>query len=165
MSHSPKPEPVPPPSPAPQQRLLVVEDLEDTRTSLQQLLQLTLKLEVDVAEDGVVALDMLQQRPYSVVLADLRMPRLDGLTMIEKINEKKIPVTVIVTTGHGGVPEAVKAMRLGAYDFLLKPPDPQHLQLLIQRALRERSLLDEIAALRTQMLGRYAFQNVISKSP
>jgi DNA-binding NtrC family response regulator len=164
MSHSPKSEPVPPPH-APQQRLLVVEDLEDTRTSLQQLLQLTLKLEVDVAEDGVVALEMLQQRPYSVVLADLRMPRLDGLTMIERINEKKIPVTVIVTTGHGGVPEAVKAMRMGAYDFLLKPADPQHLPLLVERALRERALLDEIATLRTQMLGKYAFGNVISKSP
>src|SRR5262245_37214951 len=167
MTRSPKVEPIPPPSPSPaaQQRLLVVEDLEDTRTSLQQLLRLALKLEVDVAEDGVVALEMLQQRPYSVVLADLRMPRLDGMGMIEKINEKKLPVTVIVTTGHGAVPDAVKAMRLGAYDFLLKPGDPQHLCLLVERALRERALLDEIAMLRTQMLGRYAFQNVISKSP
>src|SRR5262245_32948970 len=167
MTRSPKVEPIPPPSPSPaaQQRLLVVEDLEDTRTSLQQLLQLSLKLEVDVAEDGAVALEMLQQRPYSVVLADLRMPRLDGMALIEKINEKKLPVTVIVTTGHGGVPDAVKAMRLGAYDFLLKPADPQHLCLLVERALRERALLDEIAALRAQKLGNHAFQDVISKSP
>ena len=88
-------------------------------------------------------LEMLQQRPYSVVLADLRMPRLDGMSMIEKINEKRLPVTVIVTTGDGGVPEAVKAMRLGAYDFLLKPPDPQHLCLLVQRALPALRLFQE----------------------
>jgi DNA-binding NtrC family response regulator len=170
MSQSPtraeSPAPSPPQQPPPPRpRLLVVEDLEDTRTSLQTMLQLQLGLEVDVAEDGAVALEMLQQRPYSVVLADLRMPRLDGMAMIEKINEKRLPVTVIVTTGDGGVPEAVKAMRLGAYDFLLKPPDPQHLCLLVQRALRERSMLDEIASLRAQIHGKYAFQNVISKSP
>jgi DNA-binding NtrC family response regulator len=165
MVQSPKTEPPVEPAPEAQQRLLVVEDLEDTRTSLQELLKMSLNLEVDVAEDGAVALEMLQQRPYSVVLADLQMPRLDGMSMIEKINEKKLPVTVIVTTGHGGVPDAVKAMRLGAYDFLLKPADPQHLCLLVQRALRERALLDEIAALRAQTYGRYNFQNVISKSP
>jgi DNA-binding NtrC family response regulator len=147
------------------QRLLVVEDLEDARTSMQQLLHLALSLEVDTAEDGLQALEMLQHRPYSVVIADLRMPHLDGMGLIEKINELRLPVTVIVTTGHGSVPEAVKAMRLGAYDFLTKPADPQHLCLLVQRALRERALLDEIATLKQQVHGRFAFQNVISKSP
>jgi DNA-binding NtrC family response regulator len=153
------------PAPTSRQRLLVVEDIEDTRNTLRQLLQLSLKLEVDVAEDGAVALEMMQQRPYSVVLADLRMPRLDGMAMIEKINELRLPVTVIVTTGHGGVPEAVEAMRKGAYDFLLKPADPQHLCLLVQRALQQRSLLDEVVLLRQKQHEQHAFQNVISKSP
>ena len=106
-------EPTPAPaSPGPPQRLLVAEDLEDARTSLQQLLHLSLSLDVDVAEDGAKALQMLEQRSYSILITDLRMPKLNGLKLMEAINERKLPVTVIVTTGHGGVEEAVQAMRI-----------------------------------------------------
>jgi DNA-binding NtrC family response regulator len=146
------------------QRLLVAEDLEDARTTLQQLLHLQLELEVDVAEDGAKALHMLEQRPYSILLTDLRMPKLGGLKLMEAINDRKLPVTVIVTTGHGGVEVAVQAMRMGAYDFLTKPADPQHLVLMVQRALRERALQDEVVALRQELNERYSFQNVLSKS-
>jgi DNA-binding NtrC family response regulator len=154
--------PVPPST----QRILVAEDLSDARTTLQQLLHLALGLPVDAAEDGAKALHMLQDRPYSVLVTDLKMPKLGGLKLMEAILEKKLNVTVIVTTGNGGVEEAVQAMRMGAYDFLIKPADPQHLTLMIQRALRERALQDEVAALRQQLsTGRQAFQNVLSKSP
>lgn len=156
----------PPPTPAAvPQRLLVAEDLEDARTTLQQLLHLSLGLDVDVAEDGQKALQMLEKQPYSILVTDLRMPKLGGLKLMEQIIERRIPVTVIVTTGHGGVEEAVQAMRMGAYDFLTKPADPQHLVLMVQRALRERALQDEVAALRQQLDGRLSFQNVLSKSP
>ncbi|HJZ92938.1 MAG TPA: sigma-54 dependent transcriptional regulator [Gemmataceae bacterium] len=161
-THPPAAGPVNPDGPP--QRLLVAEDLEDARTTLQQLLHLSLGLEVDTAEDGARALQMLQERPYSILVTDLRMPKLSGLKLMESINEKKLPVTVIVTTGHGGVEEAVQAMRMGAYDFLTKPADPQHLVLMVQRALRERALQDEVAALRQQLQGRHSFQNVLSKS-
>ncbi|MBX9583303.1 MAG: sigma-54 dependent transcriptional regulator [Gemmataceae bacterium] len=151
--------------PAPPQRVLVVEDMEDTRESLQTLLQLQLKLEVDTAEDGAKALAMLADRPYSLVITDLKMPKVDGMKLIHEIQARRLPSTVIVTTGHGSVPEAVEAMRHGAYDFLLKPPDPQRLVLLARRALRERLLQDEVLALREQVHGRHAFLNVLSKSP
>jgi DNA-binding NtrC family response regulator len=153
------------PSVTPPQRILIVEDLEDARASLQELLQLSLKLEVDAAEDGSAALAMLRQKPYSLVITDLRMPRLGGMKLIESIQAEKIPVTVIVTTGHGSIKDAVDAMRMGAYDFLTKPPDPQHLCLLVQRALRERALQDEVIALRKQLGDRHTFQNVLSRSP
>ena len=147
------------------QRILVVEDLPDTRTSLQEVLQLSLKIEVDTAEDGDQGLKMLLERPYSLVITDLRMPKVSGMKMIEEIQSRRLPVTIIVTTGHGSIRDAVEAMRLGAYDFLIKPPDPQHLCLLVKRALRERSLLDEVNALRNQLHGKHSFQNVLSKSP
>jgi len=121
------------------QRVLVVEDLEDTRASLQELLQVSLGLEVDTAEDGANGLALLRQKPYSLVITDLRMPKVGGMKLIEAIQAESIPVTVIVTTGHGSIKEAVEAMRMGAYDFLTKPSDPQHLCLLVQRALRERA--------------------------
>src|SRR4051794_22260233 len=158
---APDPAPANPDSP---QRLLVAEDLEDARTTLQQLLHLSLGLEVDVAVDGNQALQMLEQRPYSILVTDLRMPKLGGLKLMEQIVDKRIPVTVIVTTGHGGVDDAVQAMRMGAYDFLTKPADPQHLVLMVQRALGERQLRDEVAALRQQVNGRTSFQNVLSKN-
>ena len=147
------------------QRVLVVEDHEDARSSLQELLQLSLKLEVDTAEDGAKALEMLRHRAYSLVITDLRMPKVSGMKLIEAIQAEKIPVTVIVTTGHGSIKDAVDAMRLGAFDFLTKPPDPQHLCLLVKRALQTRSLQDEVAALRAELQGRHSFQNVLSKSP
>lgn len=146
------------------QRILVVEDMQDARDSLREMLQLGLGLEVDAAEDGVRGLEMLSQRPYSVVVTDLKMPKLGGMKMIEEIQSRKIPVTIIVTTGHGSIKDAVEAIRLGAYDFLTKPADPRHLTLLIQRALRERALQDEVVALRAQLQGRHSFQNVISRS-
>jgi two-component system, NtrC family, response regulator AtoC len=152
-------------TPALSQRLLVAEDLEDARTTLQQLLHMSLGIDVDVAEDGQKALQMLEERPYSILVTDLRMPKLSGMKLMETITERKMPVTVIVTTGHGGVEEAVHAMRMGAYDFLTKPADPQHLVLMVQRALRERALQDEVAALRQELRERHSFQNVLSKSP
>jgi DNA-binding NtrC family response regulator len=164
MVNEPSPAPFVP-SEGPLQRVLVVEDLEDTRSSLQELLQMSLKIEVDTAEDGSAALALLRQKPYSLVITDLRMPKLGGMKLIEAIQAEKIPVTVIVTTGHGSVKDAVEAIRMGAYDFLTKPPDPQHLCLLVQRALRERALQDEVAALRRELGDRHAFQNVLSRSP
>jgi DNA-binding NtrC family response regulator len=154
-----------PPTVEPSRRILVVEDNEDTRQSFQQLLELALGVEVDLARDGNQALALLLKQPYSIMITDLRMPKLDGMKLIEEIQTRRLPVTVIVTTGHGSIDEAVQAMRMGAYDFLTKPPDPQHLCLLVERALRERTLQDELAALRAQIGERHAFWNILSKCP
>jgi len=146
------------------QRVLIAEDLPDTRQSLQQLLHLALKIPVDVAADGAIALEMLRRKPYSVLVTDLRMPHLSGMQLIQAIQAEHLPVTTLVTTGHGGVPEAVQAMQMGAYDFLTKPAEPQHLVMLVKRALEERALRDEVIALRHQLQTSRSFQNVLSKS-
>ena len=146
-------------------RILLVEDEEDTRQSFQQLLGMALGVDVDLAVDGAQALAMLLKQPYSIVITDLRMPKLDGMKLIEEIQNRRLPVTVIVTTGHGSINDAVQAMRLGAYDFLTKPADPQHLCLLVERALRERTLQDELTALRSQIGERHRFWNILSKCP
>jgi two-component system response regulator AtoC len=153
-----------PPAHRVSQRVLVVEDNADTRTSLQELLQLALQIEVDVAGDGSQALQALSAKPYSVVITDLKMPRFSGMQLLEEVQKQRLPITIIVTTGHGGVSEAVQAMRMGAYDFLTKPPDPEHLCLIVQRALRERTLQDEVNALREQLDKSHSFRNVLSKN-
>jgi DNA-binding NtrC family response regulator len=157
-------DPAIPTAPDDTRRLLVAEDLADARESLQQLLHLSVGLPVDVAVDGKEALELLRSRPYSVLVTDLQMPKVNGMKVIEAIKAEGLGVTTIVTTGHGGVTEAVQAMRDGAYDFLVKPADPQHLCLLVKRALDERALRDEVAALRAELGDRRAFRNVLSKS-
>jgi DNA-binding NtrC family response regulator len=118
-------------------RILIVEDLEDSRESLRELLALALSAEVDVAEDGVQAMEMLVAREYGLVITDLRMPRANGMWLLREARDRKLHCPMIVVTGHGSIKEAVEAMRLGAYDFLTKPLDPHHLVLLAERVFRE----------------------------
>src|SRR5260370_16299765 len=177
MTHSPRHEPdddksatVPPAAvskdgePVPR-RILIVEDNETARRQLQQLLQSDLPLQVDVTGDGNKALQELAEHNYSIVITDLRMPRLDGMELIPQVQHRRLPVTIIVTTGHGSIDEAVQAIRLGAYDFLTKPIDVDNLRLVLRRAFRERTLQDEVAYLREQLKSRYSFYNILSKNP
>ncbi|AWM40824.1 Transcriptional regulatory protein QseF [Gemmata obscuriglobus] len=122
-------------------RVLVVEDLPDSRTSLQDLLQVALGVEVDTAPDGVRGLELLAEREYALVITDLRMPKASGMRVLREVQDRGLGCQVVVVTGHGSVREAVEAMRLGAYDFLQKPVDPEKLILLVDRVLRERAPL------------------------
>jgi DNA-binding NtrC family response regulator len=146
-------------------RLLIVDDNELTCKQLKEILKSNPALQVDTLSDAARAIEELTQVNHSIVITDLRMPKLDGMELLRQIGKKRLPVTVIVTTGHGSIDEAVEAIRLGAYDFLTKPVDPEHLRLVIDRALRERALQDEVSALREQLETQYAFQNIISKNP
>ncbi len=160
-----KPEPTSYVSGIMQRRILIADDNELTRQQLQKLLEADKKLKVDTVGDGAQALEALTGQNYSLLVTDLKMPRLDGIQLIEEVQRRRLAVTVIVTTGHGSIDEAVHAMRLGAYDFITKPVDFHHLLLVVQRALRERSLQDEVVYLREQLQSRYSFQNIISKNP
>jgi DNA-binding NtrC family response regulator len=153
------------PSTPPRRRVLIAEDSEGTRQQLKKLLEASLPIQVDTVGDGSQALKTLTAQPYSILITDLNMPRVDGRQLLQEVQKRSLPVTVIVTTGFGSVEDAVQAMRLGAYDFLTKPLDVQHLSLVVERALRERSLQDEVEELRRQMNDRYAFHNILSKNP
>jgi DNA-binding NtrC family response regulator len=146
-------------------RILVVEDNQLARRQLQQLLQVDPGLSVEVAGDGEDALRRLSEQDYSIVITDLRMPGCDGLELIGQIQERRLPVTVIVTTAFGSIDDAVQAIRLGAYDFLTKPINLDNLRLVVQRALRERTLQDEVAYLRGRLQSQYSFFNILSKNP
>jgi two-component system, NtrC family, response regulator AtoC len=146
-------------------RVLIVEDNDLARKQMQTLLADDDRLEIEALANGKKALDRLTEQRFSIVLTDLRLPGADGMDLIQSIQDAHIPVTVIVMTAFGSVDEAVKAMRLGAYDFLTKPIDLDHLRLVIERALRERGLEDEVAQLRAQLEHNYSFQNVLSKCP
>ncbi len=146
------------------QRVLIVEDNRDTAEGLRHTLEGALGVTVDVAADGSKALQLLKEHPFSLVFTDLRMPRISGMDLLREIQSQQMPVTVVVTTGYGSINEAVDAMRFGAYDFLSKPVDPEHLTLLVQRALRERALQDELRALRSKLKDQQKFSEVVSKN-
>jgi DNA-binding NtrC family response regulator len=148
-----------------ERRILIAEDNEVNRQQFRQVLEADGKVKVDVTSDGMAALEALVANNYSILLTDLRMPHLNGMQLIEEVQKRRLPVTVIVMTNFGTIDEAVHAMRLGAYDFLTKPVDTQHLRLVVQRALRERLLQDEVLHLREQLQNRYSFHNILSKNP
>jgi DNA-binding NtrC family response regulator len=145
-------------------RILIADDSTTTSKQLQQLLEADSGVEVTIASDGREALAALIERPYSVIITDLKMPRVSGMELIEEVKKRRLPVSVIVTTGYGSIADAVQAMQLGATDFLTKPIDVDHLRLVVQRALRERALQDEVVSLREQLQQRHSFQNILSKN-
>ncbi len=170
MSNTPAPQPAAKPtSGAPgapsKRRVLVVEDNESNRRHLRELLESDPALCVDVAANGSEALQALAERPYSLVITDLKMPQLSGMQLLEEVQKRRLPVAVIVTTGYGSISDAVQAMRLGATDFLTKPIDIEHLRLVVGRAVRERAMLDELTALRERLHAQYSFHHILSKSP
>lgn len=148
-------------------RILIAEDDVRTLANLKKLLESEGGLEVDTAKNGKEAWKKLvaPDQAYSIFLTDLKMPGMDGLELMEEIRKRELSVTVIVMTAFGSVEEAVHAMRSGAADFLTKPVDPDHMRLVIDRALRQRSLQDEVVNLRRQLQSKFSFQNIISKSP
>jgi DNA-binding NtrC family response regulator len=159
-------EPAPSEAPATvKRRILIAEDGETARKQLQQLLESNPLLSVDAVGNGSEALEALLERPYSIVVTDLKMPGVSGMELLEEVQKRRLPVAVIVTTGYGSISEAVQAIRLGAADFLTKPIEIDHLRLVIDRALRERALLDEVATLREQLQDRHSFHSILSKDP
>ncbi len=146
-------------------RVLIVDDSETACKQIQIFLETDPGISVDTACNGSEALKALDERPYSVVVTDLKMPRVDGLQLLEEVQKRRLPADVIITTGFGTVDHAVQAMRMGAADFLTKPINLEHLKLVVQRALRERALADEVAALREKLHEQFAFHSILSKSP
>jgi DNA-binding NtrC family response regulator len=147
-----------------QRHILIAEDSERTGNQLKELLEAD-GYQVDVARDGRAALEMLTRQVYHFFLTDLRMPHLDGMKLVEEAAARRLPTAVIVMTGFASVDQAVRAMRLGALDFLPKPVDPDYLKLVLDKAARERGLQEEVAQLRERLQGQFSFQSILSKSP
>ena len=129
--------PAPKEAPQMERRVLIAEDNEVNRQQMQQVLEADHKVKVDTVADGMGALEALVNNNSSILLTDLKMPHLNGMQLIEEVQKRRLPVTVIVMTGFGSIDQAVKAMRLGAVDFLTKPVDIDHLRLVLDRVLRE----------------------------
>jgi DNA-binding NtrC family response regulator len=119
-------------------RILVVDDDPLIRGSLYEMLR-GQRYEVEMASDGSEAIDHLKRRPFQLVLADWKMPQVDGMALLAHIKNQYPDVSVILITGFGNVNSAVEAMRQGAFDYLTKPIQPEELEETISRALTQYS--------------------------
>jgi two-component system C4-dicarboxylate transport response regulator DctD len=128
-------------------RILLIDDEEEMRRSSAQALEL-FGLEVDTFSSAEAVLELVGYAFDGVVVSDIRMPDMDGMTLLQRIREVDAEVPVILVTGHADVQLAVSAMRAGVYDFLEKPFTAQHLAGIIRRAMDRRSLVLENRRLR-----------------
>ena len=114
-------------------KILVADDKENMRALLRDIL--APRFDVGLAADGSAALAMLDADPYQIVLTDVRMPSLDGFELVRIVKERWPLTEVIMMTAYASVPAAVEAIRLGAYDYVQKPFDPDDVGLVVTRAL------------------------------
>jgi DNA-binding NtrC family response regulator len=143
--------------------ILVVDDEEIVRESLLDWLRED-GYQVEAAEDGFKALEKFKERTWDISLVDLKMPKMDGLELMKKIKENHPETQVVIITAFATVNTAVQAMKIGAYDYLVKPFNPEELSLLIKRLVESQNLIKEISYLRKELQKQYQFHDLISKS-
>ncbi len=138
-------------------KILIIEDEASIRAVLKDILldQKELKLEVDEAKDGVEGLQMLENTTYDLTFCDIKMPKMDGMEVLQKAKQKNINCPFVMISAHGTTEMAVDAIRMGAYDFLQKPPDLNRLLITVRNALDRQSLLKETKSLRKKVSRKY----------
>ncbi|MFQ5847206.1 MAG: sigma-54-dependent transcriptional regulator [Candidatus Methylomirabilales bacterium] len=143
-------------------RILVADDEGSSRKGLKALLT-NWGYEVEEASDGEEALQRAVAFLPAVVVADLVMPRLDGLGLLKAIQEELPFAAVMILTGHGTIETAVAAMKQGAYDYLTKPVDVPRLKVLIQKALEKGDALREVTLLRRRLKEVWGYGKLVGK--
>lgn len=142
--------------------ILVVDDDPDIREVLKDRLE-SLGYNVFAAASGVEALELLEKQNPQIVLMDIEMPEMSGLEALKEIRKRQIDITVVMITAHGTIERAVEAIRQGAYDFIPKPFEPDHIALIVQRALERERLKRGVEVLSDQVGERYRL--ITGKSP
>ena len=142
--------------------LLLVEDKPELRTMLRKALERA-GYAVDEAPDGAAAIQKVRLRRYLLVITDLKMPGASGLDVLRETKHADATVPVLLLTAYGSVEEAVSAMKEGAFDFLQKPVDLEHLKLLVKRAAQQQELQRENLLLREEYSTRYGFPRIVGE--
>ena len=144
--------------------LLLVEDKNELRAMLRKAMERA-GYAVDEAPDGTAAIQKVRARRYLLVITDLKLPGASGLDVLRAVKAADATIPVILLTAYGSVEEAVTAMKDGAFDFLQKPVDLDHLRLLVERAARQQELLRENLLLREEYAARYGFPRIVGEHP
>lgn len=136
--------------------VLIIDDERSIRTALRDILEIE-KFNVDDAEDGKAGLEKLEKKKYDLVLCDIKMPKMDGMEVLDKILEREDDIPVIMISGHGNIETAVDALKKGAYDFIEKPLDLNRILVSVRNAFDRSSLVKETKVLKKK-IGKGSFQ-------
>jgi two-component system response regulator AtoC len=145
-------------------RILVVDDEEIVRESLAGWLDKD-GYSVEQAADGFAALARLRDQPFSIVIADLKMPGMDGLALQAQARKLRPELAVVIMTAYATVDTAVTAMKQGAFDYLVKPFDPEELSMMMQKIVAQQELVRENAVLRKALRKEHQLHDLASKAP
>lgn len=131
-------------------KILVIDDEKSIRITLKDILEHE-GLEVDLASNGPEGIEIFRSADYDVILCDIKMPDMDGLEVLEKIQDISRDVPVIMISGHGTIDTAVEAIKKGAFDFIEKPPDLNRLLITIRNAMDKTNLITETKVLKRKV--------------
>ncbi len=144
-------------------KILVVDDEQIVRESLANWLKED-GYQVETAESGPQALERIQSASFHIVLLDLKMPEMNGIQVLQEIKKNFSDIEVIIMTAYGSIHTAVEAIKEGAFDYIVKPFDPEEVGLLIRKILDHKNLVLENILLRQKLEEKYEFEDLIGKS-
>jgi two-component system response regulator AtoC len=144
--------------------ILVVDDDSLMRDSLNETL-CRVGFNVELAGTGEEALEKISKTEYDIVLSDIRMPNVGGMELLQAVKQHLPGAKVVMMTAYGTVQNAVEAMKLGAFEYVMKPFSIDEIELVVKRALDQKKLELENQLLRSEVIGRYGFDNIIGKTP
>lgn len=144
--------------------ILIIDDEETQRNILSGYLQKK-GFKVYSASSGDEGIDLLKNNLVDIILSDYKMPEKTGLEVLETVKRLNPEISFVMLTAYGTVENAVKAMRLGAYDYISKPVDLDELDLVIERIIETKNLKSEIKILRTQLQDKFKIDSILSNSP
>lgn len=137
-------------------KILIIEDEAAIRRVLKKIIsEENQAYEVEEAEDGLVGLDMITKTDYDLVLCDIKMPKMDGVEVLERVKVLKPEIPMVMISGHGDLDTAVNTMRLGAFDYISKPPDLNRLLNTVRNALDKKELVIENKLLKKKVSKKY----------
>ena len=144
--------------------ILVVDDEQAIRDALRMVLDEEGYV-TQAAGDGKEAMDLINKSDFDIVITDLKMPEMDGMSLIRQIQQICPQTSVIIITAHGSLESAIEALRIGAYDYILKPFDFDDVLYKIKRLIKQKELVLENQALRHEVEQKYSFSNIVGQSP
>ena len=137
-------------------KILIIEDEESIRRVLVRILnEEDSNFEIHEASDGKKGLESISKENFDLVLCDIKMPKIDGIELLQRTRKKNSSLPFIMLTGHGNIETAVESMKLGAYDFISKPPDLNRLITSVRNALEKKELVTENKILRKKIAKKY----------
>ena len=145
-------------------KIIVVDDELSIRESLKGWLQQD-GYQVETAAGGPEALAKNAENRFDIMLIDVKMPEMDGLTLLKKIKETDSDIAIVMMTAHGDIRDAVEAMKLGAYDYLLKPFELEELSFTIEKLVQMQTLAMENLILKDRVASMTLFENLVGQSP